>query len=93
MNDLLLNVTLIRKLRWSLMCLSYFIVMLSMDVYATRQWQTSGRLVRELNVCTVLVLDLCISTRSSTSSNTSISSISTFYTSSSSAALAKLCLG
>ena len=27
--------------------------MLSMGVCTTRQWQTSGRLVQELNVCTV----------------------------------------
>ena len=52
MNGLLLNVTLIRKLRGSLMCLSYFIDMLSMGVCTTRQCQTSGRLVHGLNVCT-----------------------------------------
>ena len=53
MNGLQLNVTLIRTLRGSLMCLSYFIEMLSMVGCATRQWQTSGRLVQALNVCTV----------------------------------------
>ena len=30
--------------------------MLSMDVCITRQWQTSGRLVQELNVCTVALM-------------------------------------
>ena len=43
----------IRKLRGSLMCFSYFIEMLSIGVCTTRQWQTSDRLVQELNVCTV----------------------------------------
>ena len=47
------NVTLIRKLRGSLVCLAYFFNMLSMDVCTTRHWQTYGRLVQELNVCTV----------------------------------------
>ena len=54
MNDLQPNVTLIRKLRGSLMCLSNFIEMLSMGVCTTRQWQTSGQLVQEFNVCTVV---------------------------------------
>ena len=48
-----LNITLIRKLRDSLMCLGYFIDMLSMDVCTARLWQTSGRLVQVSNVCTV----------------------------------------
>ena len=48
-----LNVALIRKLRRSLMCLASFFGMLSMGVCTTRYWQTSGRLVQELNVCTV----------------------------------------
>ena len=65
MNDLQLNVTLIRKLRGSLMCLSYFIGMLSMGVCTTRQWQTSDRLVQELNGCTVygavyIVVCVCV---------------------------------
>ena len=33
---------------------TWVIDMLFVDVYTTRQWQTSGRLVQELNVCTVL---------------------------------------
>ena len=40
----------------SLMCLAYFLDMLSMNVCTTRLFQTSGRLVQELNVCTVGVL-------------------------------------
>ena len=53
MNDLQLHVTLIRNLPGSLMCLSYSIDMLSIGVCTTRQRQTSGQLVQELNVCTV----------------------------------------
>ena len=35
------------------MRLAYFIDMLSMGVHTTRHWQTSGRLVQELNVGTI----------------------------------------
>ena len=49
-----LNVELIRKPRGVLMCLAYFFDMLSMGVCKTRHWQTSGRLVQELNTCTVV---------------------------------------
>ena len=52
-----LNVALIRKLPGSLMCLNYYSMLLSMDVFTTRNRQTSGRLVQELNVCTVHVSD------------------------------------
>ena len=45
-----LNVALIRKLRGSLMCLAYFFDMITNGVCTTRHWQTSGRLVQELNV-------------------------------------------
>ena len=48
-----LNIALIRILFGSLTCLAYFFDMLSMGVCATRHWQMSGRLVQELNVCTV----------------------------------------
>ena len=44
-----LKVALIRKLRGSLMCLVYCFDMLSMGVCTTTHWQTSGRLVQELN--------------------------------------------
>ena len=37
------------------MCLDYILDVLYMDVCITSQWQTSGRLVQELNVCTVQV--------------------------------------
>ena len=48
-----LNVVSNRKLPGPLVCLAYFIDVLSMDVCTTRHWQTSGRLVQELNDCTV----------------------------------------
>ena len=47
-----MDVALIRKLSGSLMSLAYF-DMLYMCVCTTRHCQTSGRLVQELNVCTV----------------------------------------
>ena len=42
---------------WVIGVLGYFLT-LSMGVCTTRHWQTSGRLVQELNVCTVHVLQL-----------------------------------
>ena len=51
-----LNVALISKLRGQLICLAYFFDMLSMVVCTIRHWETSGRLVQELNACTVAVL-------------------------------------
>ena len=54
MNDLILKVALIRKLQRSLMCVAYFVKMLSVCICTTRHYQTSGRLVEELNVGTVL---------------------------------------
>ena len=48
-----LNVTLNRKLRGSLVCLAHVFDMLIMGICTARHWQTSGRLVQELNVCTV----------------------------------------
>ena len=33
---------------------SLFVILLSMGVCTTGHWQTSGRLVQELNVCTVV---------------------------------------
>ena len=42
------------KVRGSLMCLPYFIVILVMGICKTRHWQTSGRMVQEFNVCTVV---------------------------------------
>ena len=48
-----LNAALIRKLRGSLMCVAYFIDMLSAGVCKTRHCETSSRLVQELSVCTV----------------------------------------
>ena len=40
--------------KWVMMCLAYLFGMLSMGVCTTRHWQTSGRLVQELNVWTVV---------------------------------------
>ena len=48
-----LNVALILKLRGSSMSLAYIIDMLSKEVCTTKHWQMSGRLVQELNDCTV----------------------------------------
>ena len=48
-----LNVALIRKLSWLLMCLVYYFDMLYMGVCKTVHLQRSGRLVQELIVCTV----------------------------------------
>ena len=52
-----LNVALIGKLRGSLKCLYYLFDILSMGDCTRKHWQTSGRLVQELNACTV-ALDL-----------------------------------
>ena len=40
---------------WAIDVRGLFFDMSSMDVYTTRQCQTSGRLVQELNVCTVSI--------------------------------------
>ena len=47
-----LNEALVCNLRVSLMSLADVFDMSSMVVCTTRHWQTSGRLVQELNVCT-----------------------------------------
>ena len=47
-----LRVALIFMLSGSLVCWAYFFDLLSLVVCITRHWQTSGRLVQELNVCT-----------------------------------------
>ena len=47
-------------------CLFVFLDMPSMSVCTTRHWQTSGRLVQELNVCTLLRV---VHTQRSTSTN------------------------
>ena len=63
-----LNVAYIRMLRGSLMCLAYLFGISFIDVCTTRHWQTSGRLVQELNACTIfcwylsiLVIYFCLS--------------------------------
>ena len=45
-----LNLSLIRKLRGSLIHLAYVSNIFSMGVYTTGHWKTSGRLVQELDV-------------------------------------------
>ena len=47
------NAALIRKLCGSLVCMAYVFDMLYKGVCTTQHWQTSGRLMHELNVCTV----------------------------------------
>ena len=49
-----LKVALSCKLCGSSMCFSYICDIISMGVSTTRHGQTSGRLVQELNVCTVV---------------------------------------
>ena len=53
-----LNVDLICKLRGPLKCLAYFLDVPFMFVCTTSHWQTFNRLVQELNVCTVPLLEL-----------------------------------
>ena len=45
-----------RKASWATGVLGISFDMLSMRVCTTRQWQTSSRLVQELNQCTILGL-------------------------------------
>ena len=47
-----MNVALVLKLRGPLMCLSFFWLVIHCS-FTTRHLQTSGRLMQELNVCTV----------------------------------------
>ena len=42
--------------RGSLMCLACVFDVLAMNVFTIRQWRTAGRLVQELDVCTVLTV-------------------------------------
>ena len=42
------------QVRWLFMCLAY---LLTCHVCTTRHWQKSGRLVQELNMCTVVNAD------------------------------------
>ena len=51
-----LNIVLIHKLRGAFMRLVYSFKMLSMGVCTVMHWQTSDRLVKELDVCTVCVV-------------------------------------
>ena len=51
-----LNVALIRMLRGPLKCLAYFLDMPFMVVCTARHWQTYGRRLQKLKVCTVFYL-------------------------------------
>ena len=55
-----LNVALIRKLGGPLKCLAIFFDTLSMGDCAIRHWQTSGRLMQELNACTVYYANVLV---------------------------------
>ena len=48
-----LNVSFISQALWVIYVLGLCFDVLSMGVCKTRHWQTSGRLVQELHVCTV----------------------------------------
>ena len=50
-----LHAALIRKLRHGLICLTYSFALLSIGVCTTCHCQTSGRLLLELNACTVVL--------------------------------------
>ena len=54
-----LNEDLICRLCVSFICLAYFFDMLSIGIFTTRHWQTSGRLVQESNPCTVVINNEC----------------------------------
>ena len=58
--DLRMNVAFIHKIRWSLVYVAYLFDMLPTSFGTTRHWQTSGRLVQELNVCAVCVSHVLI---------------------------------
>ena len=48
-----MNAALIRMLAWEIGMLCLLPHLLSMGVFTNKHWQTSGRLVQQLNVCTV----------------------------------------
>ena len=52
MDDLTTESSFNSQATWVIMSLIYFFDMLSLGVCTTRHWQTSDRLVQELNVCT-----------------------------------------
>ena len=53
MDDLITECSFDLQATWVIDVLDLFHDMISMNVCATRQWHTSGRLVQELNACTV----------------------------------------
>ena len=53
MDDLTTERSFDSQATWVIDVLGLFFDMLSMGVCINRHWQTSGQLVRELNVCTV----------------------------------------
>ena len=54
MDDLTIERSLDFHATWVIGVLGLFLDMLSMGACNTRRWQTSGRLVQEINVCTVV---------------------------------------
>ena len=52
-NDLTAERNVNSQATWVIYALGLLFDVLSMDVSTTRHWQISGRLVHELNVCTV----------------------------------------
>ena len=59
MDDLTTERRLDLKALWVIEMHCLFVDMLSIGICTTRHWRTSGRLVQELNVCTVsLYLDV-----------------------------------
>ena len=47
------------KATWVIALHGLFFAMMSMDFWTTRHWQTSGRLMQELSVCTVGATGIC----------------------------------
>ena len=60
MDDLTTECSFNLQVTWVIAMLGLFFDMLSMGICTTRHWQMFGRLVQELNVCTVyqLIFDI-----------------------------------
>ena len=60
MHDLTTECSFDAQATWVIDVLSLSIDMPSMVVCTTRHWETSGRLVQEINVCTVVAITLLV---------------------------------
>ena len=60
MHDLTTECSFDAQATWVIDVLGLFIDMPSMVVCTTRHWETSGRLVQEINVCTVVAMTLLV---------------------------------